>query len=114
MATNTPKTFGAQLGTSAARIMHNVVPAGKVRHFLIVQLASIDPANAALATVRWLDASNGNAQNPLLYQSPVPVADAIPAIVGAFSLEAGDDFEAFASAAGDIHITTVYYDEDAV
>lgn len=114
MAISTPKTFGIELTTSAQRIMPAVVPAGKVRHIMMIQCTSIDVANEALVTVRWLDASSANAANPLLSQAPVPVKDAIPAIVGAFSLEAGDDLVALASAAGDIHVTVVYYDEDVV
>lgn len=114
MARTTPKTFGIELTTSAQRIMADVVPTGKVRHFTMVQCTSIDASNDALATVRWLDASNSNAANPLLSQATVTAKDAIPAIVGAFSLEAGDDLVALASAAGDIHVTVVYYDEDVV
>lgn len=114
MAISTPKTFGIGLTTSSQRIMPAVVPTGKVRHILMIQLTSIDAANEANATVRWLDASNANAVNPLLSQAPVPVKDAIPAIVGALALEAADDLTAQASANGDIHVTVVYYDEDAV
>ncbi len=114
MALNTPRTFGVQLTTSSQRIMHDVVPAGKVRHFTMVQCTSIDAVNEALVMVDWLDASNANTVNPLIHAVPVPVKDAIPAIVGAFSLEAGDDLVARASSNGDIHVTVVYYDEDAV
>lgn len=114
MTINTPKTFGIELTTSSQRIMPAVVPTGKVRHFTMIQCTSIDAANDALATVRWLDASNSNAVNPLLSQATVVAKDVIPAIVGAFSLEAGDDLTALASADGDVHVTVVYYDEDAV
>lgn len=114
MAISTPKTFGIELTTSAQRIMHDVVPTGKVRHFTMVQCTSIDAVNEALATVRWHDASNANAVNRLISQATVAAKDAIPAIVGAFSLEAGDDLTALASSNSDIHVTVVYYDEDAV
>lgn len=114
MAISTPKTFGIELTTSSQRLMHNVVPAGKVRRFSMIQLASIDAANAALATISWLDASNSNASNALLSQAEVPIKDAIPANVGAMSLEAGDDLVGLASAAGDIRVTVVYWDEDVV
>lgn len=114
MAISTPKRFGKELTTSSQRIMHNVVPAGKVRHFTMIQCTSIDASNDAFATVRWLDAQNSNAINPLLSQAEVKSKDAIPAIVGAFSLEAGDDLTGLASANGDIHVTVVYYDEDVV
>lgn len=114
MAVSTPRTFGIELTPSSQRLMHNVVPVGKVRRFSMVQLVSIDATNAALATVSWLDASNSNASNALLSQAEVPIKDAIPAVVGAFSLEAGDDFVGTASAAGDIRATVVYWDEDVV
>lgn len=109
MAISKPRTFGLELTTAAQRIMHDAVPASKVRHVTMIQCTSIDAANEANVTVRWLRSA---AVNPLLSQAPVPVKDAIPAIVGAFSLEAGDDLVALASAAGDIYVTVVYYDED--
>lgn len=111
MAETTPKTFGIELTTVAQRIMDDVVPTGKVRHFTMIQCTSIDAVNGANVTVQWI---RSTVEHPLLSQAPVPVKDAIPAIVGAFSLEAGDDLEALASAAGDIHVTVVYYDEDVV
>ncbi len=114
MARTTPKTFGIELTTSSQRIMADVVPTGKVRHFTMIQCTSIDASNDALATVRWLNTSHSNAVNPLLSQATVAAKDVIPAIVGAFSLEAGDDLTGLASANGDIHVTVVYYDEDVV
>jgi len=114
MAISTPRTFGIELTTSAQRIMHNVVPAGKVRRFTLIQMASIDAAADNYGTVRWLDASNGNAANPLLSQVAVPLRDAVPAVVGALALEAGDDLVGLASANAKVHVTVTYFDEDAV
>lgn len=113
MATSLTKTNGRSLTTSAQSLMLSAIPAGKVRHFLMIQAVSIDPDNQAAVTVQWKDASDGNAVKYLLYQARVPVRDAIPAVVGSFSLEEGDALEALASAAGDICVNVVYYDEDA-
>jgi hypothetical protein len=113
MTIKTTKTVGVWLTTTPAALLP-AVPVGFVRHFDMIHMAHADPVNTAYGTINWVDSSNANAEYPLLHQAEVPKRDAIPSVVGAFSLEAGDYPKGYASADNDICVTFVYWDETAV
>lgn len=116
MATSTPKSFNVALTTSDASLFPGglPVPAGKVRHMLLLELVSTDAVNSAKGTLTWVDADNSNRVGTLLHQAPVPVSDKVPVNVGSFALNAGDDLRGLASANGDLEVNMTYYDEDVV
>lgn len=88
------------------------VPAGKVRHFTLLELVSTDAVNEAKGTLTWVDDDNGDRVGTLLHQSPVPVSDKVPVNVGSFVLNEGDDLRGLASANGDLEVNMTFYDED--
>ncbi|MEQ8344838.1 MAG: hypothetical protein RIB84_08510 [Sneathiellaceae bacterium] len=106
------KVLGLALTTSPQTVY--AVPAGKKARILLCQVANVDGSNAATVTIQWRDASSGSPADTfrLGYQLSVAAGDAAALIAGGLILEAGDEFEALASANGDLELTFAYQEID--
>ena len=101
----TYKNAGAALGTSYATVY--TCPAGTAAVVTLAQAVNVDGTNLATVEAQWLDDSNADAATRISPVGlPVPAACGINILAnGPVNLEAGDQFQAKASASGDIEIT---------
>ena len=99
------KNAGAALGTTYATVY--TCPAGTTALVLLAQVTNVDGTNSADVEAQWLDDSNADAATRISPVGlPVPAKAAINVLDnGPLVLEAGDQFQAKASAAGDLEIT---------
>ena len=98
------KNAGAALGTTYATVY--TCPAGTTALVLLAQVANVDGTNSADVSAQWLDASNASVATRLVETVPVPADAALNVLDnGPLVLEAGDQFQAKASASGDLEIT---------
>jgi hypothetical protein len=101
----TYKNAGAAIGTSYATVY--TCPASTAAVVTLAQVANVDGTNSATVEAQWLDDSNADAAIRI---SPVGLTVSAQTAInlldnGPVNLEAGDQFQAKASASGDIEIT---------
>lgn len=97
------RNFRAALGTSMADLL--TAAAGKDTIVMACQVANIDGANEALASIVWTDSSAADAATQLCHEAPVAAGDAIDALGRPQLLEPGDKLRGQASAAGDLVVS---------
>lgn len=99
----TYKNARAALGTTYATVY--TCPSATTAIVLAAQAANVDGAVSADVSAQWLDNSAADVATRIVEAYPVP-AKAVDMILGGpLVLEAGDAFQAKASAAGDIELT---------
>ena len=100
----TYKNARAEIGTSYATVY--TCPAATTALVLLAQVANVDGAASADVSAQWLDDSAADVATRLAETVPVPPDSAINVLDnGPLVLEAGDQFQAKASASGDLEIT---------
>ena len=99
----TYKNARAAVGTTYATVY--TCPSGTTAIVLAAQAANVDGAAFADVSAQWLDNSAADVATRIVdaYRVPAKAADMI--LGGPLVLEAGDAFQAKASAAGDIELT---------
>ena len=97
------KNARAEIGTSYATVY--TCPAGTKAIVLMAQAANVDGVASADVSAQWLDNSNADVATRIVETLAVPPAAAVNLLGGPVVLEAGDAFQAKASAAGDIELT---------
>jgi len=98
------KNKRAAVGTTYATVY--TCPAGTTALVLLAQVTNVDGTNSADVSVQWLDASDADTATRIVETVPVPADAAINVLDnGPLVLEAGDQFQAKASATGDLEIT---------
>ena len=97
------KNFKGALSTAAAAVY--TCPASTVAIVLLVQVANIDGANSADASISWTDASDSDAETFLIKTAPVPAGSSLGCLSGKLVLEAGDTIKGLASAASDLVVS---------
>ena len=105
----TYKNARAALGTSYATVY--TCPSGTTAIVLMAQAANVDGAASADVSAQWLDNSAADVATRLIDLLTIPVKTAVNVIGGPLTLEAGDQLQAKASAAGDIELTVVVREE---
>ena len=99
----TYKNARQAVGTSYATVY--TCPSGTTAIVLMAQAVNVDGAVSADVSAQWLDNSAADVATRIVEAYPVP-AKAVDMILGGpLVLEAGDAFQAKASAAGDIELT---------
>lgn len=91
------------VGTSLAAVY--TCPAGTVALVIGCQVANVDGINAADVSVCWTDDSNGDAVTYLCKTLTIPPDSAFAPLDDRLVLEAGDQLQAVASAAGDLELS---------
>jgi len=99
----TYKNARAELGVAYATVYE--CPADTTALVLTAQAANVDGTVAAGVSAQWLDSSAADAATRVVDALAVPIKVAVNLIAGPLVLEAGDAFQAMASAAGDIELT---------
>ena len=99
----TYKNARAALGTSYATVY--TCPSGTTAIVLMAQAANVDGVASADVSAQWLDNSAADVATRLVELITVPAKAAQNLLDGPVTLEAGDAFQAKASAAGDIELT---------
>ena len=102
MAT-TYKNARAAVGTSYATVY--TCPASTTALVLNAQAANVDGSASADVSAQWLDDSAADVATRLVELLTVPAKAAVNVLDGPVILEAGDQFQAKASATGDIELT---------
>ena len=97
------KNSRAAVGTSYATVY--TCPAATTAIVLAAQAANVDGAVAADVSAQWLDDSAADVATRIAETVTVPADAALNLLAGPVVLEAGDAFQAKASAAGDIELT---------
>lgn len=93
----------AALTTTYATIY--TCPAGTTAIVLAAQAANVDGVNSADVSAQWLDNSAADVATRLVEAYPVPAKSSPMLTGGPIILEANDEFQAKASATGDIELT---------
>lgn len=93
------------VGTSYATVY--TCPASTTAIVLAAQAVNVDGTASADVSAQWLDSSAADAATRLIETMPVVAGTAESLLTGPVVLEAGDAFQAKASAAGDIELTLV-------
>lgn len=91
------------VGTSLTAVY--TCPAATVAIVIGCQVANVDGVNAADISVVWTDDSAADAVTYLAKTVPVPPDAAFAPLAGKLVLEAGDQLQAVASAAGDLELS---------
>ncbi len=91
------------VGTSLAAVY--TCPAATKAIVIGCQVANVDGVNAADISLAWTDDSDADALTYLCKTIPVPPDAAFNPIGGRLVLEAGDQLQAQASAAGDLELS---------
>ena len=99
----TYKNAGAALGTSYATVY--TCPPGTKAIVLMAQAANVDGVASADVSAQWLDNSAADVATRLVELLTVPAKAAVNLLTGPQVLEAGDQFQAKASATGDVELT---------
>ena len=99
----TYKNARAALTTSYATVY--TCPAATTAIVLMAQAANVDGVVSADVSVQWLDSSAADVATRLCEGLAVPADSVYAVLSGPVVLEAGDAFQAKASAAGDIELT---------
>lgn len=99
----TYKNARAELGVAYATVY--TCPAATTALVLMAQVANVDAAASVDVSAQWLDSSAANAATRVAENIVIPVQSAQNLIGGPVPLEAGDQFQAKASAAGDAELT---------
>ena len=99
----TYKNARAALGTTYATVY--TCPSGTTAIVLMAQAANVDGTATADVSAQWLDNSNADVATRIVETLAVPADAAVNLLGGPVVLEAGDAFQAKASAAGDIELT---------
>ena len=98
------KNSRAALGTSYATVY--TCPSGTTAIVLLAQAANVDGTIAADVSAQWLDNSAADVATRIVETLTVPADAAVNLLDnGPLVLEAGDQFQAKASASGDLEIT---------
>lgn len=97
------KNAGAALTTTYAMVYR--CPSGKTAIVLSAQAANVDGAVSADVSAQWLDNSAADVARRLVEAYPVAAKSSDMLTGGPIILEANDEFQAKASAAGDIELT---------
>lgn len=97
------KNSRAAVGTSYAPVY--TCPAATTAIVLTAQAANVDGAASADVSAQWLDNSAADVATRIVETLAVPADAAVNLLDGPVVLEAGDEFQAKASAAGDIELT---------
>lgn len=80
-------------------------PAATTAIVLTAQVANVDGAVSADVSAQWLDDSAADVATRLVDGLSVPAKNAVGLLDGPITLEANDQFQAKASAAGDLELT---------
>ena len=99
----TYKNARAALGTTYATVY--TCPSGTTAIVLMAQAVNVDGAASADVSAQWLDNSAADVATRLVEAYPVAAKSSDMLTGGPIILEAGDAFQAKASAAGDIELT---------
>lgn len=99
----TYKNARAALTTSYATVY--TCPSGTTAIVLMAQAANVDGVASANVSAQWLDNSAADVATRIVEACLVPAKAADMILGGPLVLEAGDAFQAKASAAGDIELT---------
>jgi hypothetical protein len=99
----TYKNARAAVGTTYATVY--TCPSGTTAIVLAAQAANVDGVASADVSAQWLDNSAADVATRLVELITVPANAAQNLLDGPVTLEAGDAFQAKASAAGDIELT---------
>lgn len=98
------KNARAAVGTSYATVY--TCPAATTALVLLAQVANVDGAVSADISAQWLDDSAADVATRLVETVTVPADSALNVLDnGPLVLEAGDQFQAKASATGDLEIS---------
>ena len=97
------KNARAEIGTSYATVY--TCPAATTAIVLTAQAANVDGVASADVSAQWLDNSAADVATRIVETLNVPADAAVNLLGGPVVLEAGDAFQAKASAAGDIELT---------
>ena len=94
----------AALGTSYTTVY--TCPANTTAVVLLAQVANVDGVASADVSAQWLDDSAADVATRVAEAVPIPAGSGISVLDnGPLVLEAGDQFQAKASAAGDLEIS---------
>lgn len=99
----TYKNARSAIGTSYTTAY--ICPDNTTAIVLLAQVANVDGTNSADVSAQWLDNSAANVATRIVETLAVPADAAVNLLGGPVVLEAGDAFQAKASAAGDIELT---------
>ena len=99
----TYKNASQAVGTSYATVY--TCPAATTAIVLTAQAANVDGAVSADVSLQWLDESAADVATRIAETVAVPADTALNLLAGPVVLEADDQFQAKASAAGDIELT---------
>ena len=99
----TYKNARAAVGTTYATVY--TCPSGTTAIVLAAQAANVDGTASADVSAQWLDNSAADVATRIAETIAVPADAAINLLAGPVVLEANDQFQAKASAAGDIELT---------
>lgn len=99
----TYKNARAALTTSYATVY--TCPAATTAIVLTAQAANVDGAASADVSAQWLDDSAADVATRIAETVAVPADAALNLLAGPVVLEAGDQFQAKASASGDIELS---------
>ena len=99
----TYKNARAAVGTSYATVY--TCPAATTAIVLAAQAVNVDGAASADVSAQWLDDSAADVATRIAETMAVPAYNAINLLAGPVVLEANDQFQAKASASGDIELT---------
>lgn len=99
----TYKNARAAVGTTYATVY--TCPSGTTAIVLAAQAANVDGVASADVSAQWLDISAVDVATRLVEAYPVAAKSSDMLTGGPIILEAGDAFQAKASAAGDIELT---------
>ena len=99
----TYKNARAAVGTTYATVY--TCPSGTTAIVLAAQAANVGGAAFADVSAQWLDNSAADVATRLVETVSVPADAALNLLDGPIILEAGDAFQAKASAAGDIELS---------
>lgn len=99
----TYKNARAAVGTTYATVY--TCPSATTAIVLAAQAANVDGTNSADVSAQWLDSSAADVATRLVEAYPVATKSSDMLTGGPIILEAGDAFQAKASAAGDIELT---------
>ena len=101
----TYKPFGAALTTTYATVY--TCPSATTAIVLSAIAANVDGSVSAGVSAQWLDSSNSDTAKRIIDGVVVPATASVNLMSGPIALEAGDAFQAKASASGDIELTLV-------
>jgi hypothetical protein len=104
----TYKPFGAALTTTYATVYECPTTDPPTTAIVLSAIAAnVDGTVSAGVSAQWLDSSNSDTAKRIIDGVVVPATASVNLLSGPVVLEAGDAFQAKASASGDIELTLV-------